>query len=110
MATPPPTEREPAPVEAEVQRGTPEYHWTDEDVEGADIVYSTRHPDDVVISGPLNNAPGHGRRFVTRAQAEKWGREKYGDRYRGRIHEAANSGGNRWAILVRFPKTKGETK
>lgn len=84
---------------------TPEYHLSDDDVEGMYVEYSTRAPGDWVISGPLGaHGRGPGRHFVTIGQATRWAREKYGRRLKGRITEAANFGGNRWAFLI-----KGDT-
>lgn len=86
----------------EVPLTTPEYHLTDEDVEGMEIEYSTRHPSDWVISGPLGpHGKGPGRTFHSWKAARAWATEKYGTRLMGRIREAAMFGGNRWAFLIR---------
>lgn len=84
---------------------TPEYHLSDDEVEGMEIEYSTRAPEDWVISGPLGaHGRGPGRRFFSIKQAHDWAREKYGPRLKGRIKEAALFGGNRWAFLIRGEK------
>ncbi len=81
---------------------TPEWHHSPEEVEEMEIQYSTRAPEDWVISGPLgSHGGGPGRRFATVGQAESWVREKYGDRMRGRIMEATSHSSNRWAWLIR---------
>jgi hypothetical protein len=80
----------------------PEYHLGDDEVEAMFVDYSTRAPEDWVISGPLGgHGSGPGRRFDTIKEAQKWAKEKYGERLRGRISEATLFGGNRWAFLVR---------
>lgn len=83
----------------------PEYWMEDADVEQSTFTYSVRHPDDWVVSGPLGNAgAGPGRRFANWKQAERWAREYYGERFKGRIAEAAVEGHNRWAFLIRGPR------
>lgn len=72
------------------------------EVEGMDVEYSTRGPNDWVLSGPLGvHGGGPGRRFASVKQAEEWVREKHGDRVIRRIPEAAHCGRNRWAYLIR---------
>lgn len=84
---------------------TPEYHLSDDEVEGMDIEYSTRAPGDWVLSGPLGGwGTGPGRRFATIAQALKHARELHGDRVKGRITEATLFSGNRWAFLIGVKK------
>lgn len=83
---------------------TPEYWMDDEEVESVAFNYSTRHPDDWVISGPLGRARGPGRRFSSWEAAERWAREFYGNRFKGRIAEADVPDGTRWAFLVKGPR------
>ncbi len=84
---------------------TPEYHHSDEEVEGMDIVYSIRAPEDWVLSGPLGvNGGGPGRRFASAPDAEAHVRKLHGDRVMWRIREASNSSCNRWAWLIRGVK------
>ena len=73
----------------------------DEEVENLNVSYSTRAPGDWVISGPLPEGGGPGRRFDSLKQAERWAREFYGARFKGVIREAANEGCNRWAFLIK---------
>jgi hypothetical protein len=81
---------------------TPEYHLSDDEVEALEIEYSIRAPEDWVISGPLGaHGGGPGRRFINAQEAERWVREKYGDRVKYRIMEASNHHGNRWAWLIK---------
>lgn len=83
----------------------PEYHLSDDEVASMDVAYSTRAKEDWVISGPLGSlGGGPGRRFHTIKLAEKWVREKYGDRVKYRITEATTNSGNRWAWLIRGEK------
>lgn len=80
----------------------PEYHLSDDDVEAMDVDYSTRHPSDWVISGPLGeHGRGPGRKFDTMKEAWFWAKGKYGRKLKGRITEATLFGGNRWAFLVK---------
>lgn len=89
----------------------PEYHLSDEEVEETEFTYSTRAPEDWVISGPLGSlGGGPGRRFAHVKQAEAWARDKYGTRLKGRIPEATLNNGNRWAFLVRGECTKQQAK
>lgn len=83
----------------------PEYWMEDDEVEHQEFRYSTRDPSDWVISGPLGKlGAGPGRRFANWTQAERWAREFYGARFRGRIAEAAVEGHNRWAFLIKGPR------
>ena len=86
----------------------PDHTMSDEDVERTQFEYSTRDPvTDRVISGPLgSNTSGPGRHFRTWADAWLWACNKYGNRFLGQIPEARRNGGNRWAVLVRFPALK----
>lgn len=79
----------------------PEHWMQDEEVECGNFKYSTRHPKDWVISGPLGVGGGPGRRFANWTQAERWAHDFYGKRLIGRIAEAAIEGHNRWAFLIR---------
>lgn len=84
---------------------TPEYHLSDDDVEGMFVDYSTRAPEDWVISGPLGeHGRGPGRHFASMKEARGWAKEKYGARVRRQIIEARRFGGNRWAFLIRGEK------
>ena len=72
------------------------------------VDYSTRGPNDFVVSGPLGDAVGPGRRFPSLSAALKWAQGKYGDRAR-LVPELAKLSGElmdtyplaRWAILVK---------
>ena len=91
--------------EVDTELTVPEYWMEDEEVEDANFAYSTRHPDDWVISGPLGSAgKGPGRRFPSWRAAEVWARGFYGRRLRGRVAEAATEDGNRWAFVIRGPR------
>jgi hypothetical protein len=83
---------------------TPEYWMDESELEELAFVYPDRHPDDWVISGPLGNAGGPGRRFSGWGAAERWAREFYGARFKGRIQEAVE--GTRWAFLIKGPRGK----
>lgn len=84
---------------------TPEYHLHDDEVEGMFIDYSTRAPEDWIVSGPLGpHGRGPGRHFPSMKLAWKWAKEKYGTRLKKRIIEATRFGGNRWAFLIRGEK------
>lgn len=64
-----------------------------------DFDYSTRHPRDYVVSGPIDGrGGGPGRVFLSGDDAERWAREFYGARFKHRIRESEKGG--RWAILV----------
>ncbi len=87
------------PVEDEpAEHPTPEWWMADEEVEDLDFEYPDRLPTDFVISGPLGEARGPGRSFKTWSSAERWARQFYGERFKGRIHAAEE--GTRWAFLV----------
>lgn len=85
------------PASEELEQRTPEYHNSDDEVADTEWQYSTRHPTDWVISGPLADGKGPGRRFVSWKLAERWAREFYGDRLKGRVE----THGLRWAFLIR---------
>lgn len=59
--------------------------------------YSTRGPNDVVISGPIGAARGPGRAFESQEAALAWAREKYGEDRVTLLKKDAP----RWAILVK---------
>lgn len=84
-----------------------------EDVEGLSVPYSTRAPDDWVSAGtldPLYNkkAAKKGwrtlRYFPSWEDAEEWARKQFGDRFKGRIVDAQNSGSHWWAFLIKGPR------
>lgn len=88
----------------------PEHHMSDEEVEMMFVDYSTRAPEDWVISGPLGtHGRGPGRRFDSMSQAWRWARNKYGPRLKGRIAEATLFGGNRWAFLIRGERVRSDS-
>ncbi len=83
---------------------TPDALMSDEEVEAADFGYSIRAPEDWVISGPLGgDGFGRGRHFMTWPEAEAWGREFYGPRFKGRLQDEPGCAG-RWALLVKGPR------
>lgn len=91
----------------EAEHRVPEY-WMDEtELETVEFVYSDRHPDDWVISGPLGRAKGPGRRFLSWGHAERWARHFYGERFKGRVQEAFTPEGTRWAFLIKGPRGVG---
>jgi hypothetical protein len=75
-------------------------HLMDDSVVGKiDFDYSTRSPRDYVISGPIaGRGSGPGREFLSGDDAEAWGREHFGNRFKYRIRESEKGG--RWAILI----------
>lgn len=80
----------------------PEYWMEEAELEALEFEYPDRHPDDWVISGTLGDAAGPGRRFPSWGAAERWARQFYGARYKGRIQESEE--GFRWAFLIRGPR------
>lgn len=70
--------------------------------------YSSRGPNDFVLSGPLRDAVGRGRRFDTISDALRWAQEKYGasnvDLLR-RIKDVPEELLTRWYLLVRNVKS-----
>lgn len=76
----------------------PEY-WL-EDVEDMDVDYNDRDSSDYVISGPLGEAVGPGRRFETWAEAEDWVSTKFGERNKGRPRGMSEESA-RWAFVIR---------
>ncbi len=86
-------------AEEEVRPRVPDHSMTDEEVETLPIDYSTRAPDDYVVSGPLPHGNGPGVRFSSVGAALFWlTRRVGGNRIKQRIHEAEEGG--RWAFLV----------
>jgi hypothetical protein len=75
-------------------------HLMGDDVVGKiDFDYSTRGPNDYVISGPISGrGSGPGREFLSADDAEAWGREHFGNRFKYRIRDSEKGG--RWAILI----------
>ena len=72
-----------------------------------DFDYSVRGPGDYVISGPLSGrmGKGPGREFVSGDDAEAWGREHFGPRFKYRIIDSERGG--RWALLIAPPDFPG---
>jgi hypothetical protein len=72
------------------------------------VDYSTRGPNDVVLSGPIVGGWGPGRFHRNRATAYKWCCDNYGvDRVkRGEKWEQAG----RWSFLIKNLKTEGVRK
>lgn len=101
----PKSPEDPDDTRSESDHRVPSCWMEDTDVEDTEFEYSTRHPDDWVISGPLGvYGKGPGRCFAIWSHAERWARGFYGARYKGKILEAATDGGNRWAFLIRGPR------
>jgi hypothetical protein len=75
-------------------------HLMGDDVVGKiDFDYSTRGPKDYVVSGPIaGRGSGPGREFLSGDDAEVWGREHFGNRFKYRIRDSEKGG--RWAILI----------
>lgn len=75
-------------------------HTMDDTLVGkVDFDYSTRSPKDYVVSGPISGrGAGPGREFLTADDAEAWGREHFGNRFKARIFGSERGG--RWAILI----------
>lgn len=62
------------------------------------VDYSTRGPDDFVISGPLNGSDKiQGRRFASPKAAYIWGCQKYG---KARV-SIVDAGEWRWGLLIK---------
>lgn len=78
---------------------TPTHDMDDDAVENTQFEYSDRPPGSWVVSGPLRDTPGPGRRFAFWRQAEVWAREKYGDKFIRRVVELEGTG--RWGMLIR---------
>jgi len=75
-----------------------------DEVENTEFAYSTRAPEDWVISGPLGESGhGRGRPFFSWDDAETWARHFYGARFRCRKPDEPNSGG-RWAFVIKGPR------
>lgn len=65
-----------------------------------DVDYNDRNPGDFVISGPLGEAVGPGRRFETWDEAEDWVSTKFGKRSKGRPRNMPEESA-RWAFVIR---------
>ncbi len=86
----------------DVAPSEPDHTMGDREVEDSDFLYSTRHPKDWVLSGPLGpHGRGPGRRYPSWAWAEQFARKVHGAKVLCRVPEAAVNGGNRWAFLIR---------
>jgi hypothetical protein len=81
---------------------TPDCMMADEDLETTEVSYSDRGVGDYVISGPLGDTVGRGKRFETALQAHRWAVQKYGNRFKGAIDEA-EAFGERYAFLIKAP-------
>ena len=88
--------------ELELSRDVPDIGMEDDEVEFTEFVYSTRHPDDWVISGPLNGG-GPGRKFDSWRAAADWARGFYGNKYKGPAFPP-DDGALRWGFLIRGPR------
>ena len=89
--------------EVEVLPRVPDHSMSEDEVARLPIEYSIRAADDFVISGPLGDGGGPGRRFSTIAAAMIWATRKYGGkRIKQRIAEAESGG--RWAFLIAAQK------
>lgn len=79
--------------------GTPDSNMSATEVERVFFEYSTRGPNDWVISGPIGTrGAGPGTNFPSADAAQEWVNEKYGKRVRQRIY--ASERGGRWAFLI----------
>jgi hypothetical protein len=64
-----------------------------------DVVdYSTRGPNDFMLSGPLGAGRGTGRKFGSVGSAYKWAVEKYGVK---RVQMVEQESEYRWALLIK---------
>lgn len=91
----------------------PDCAMEDEDVEFLDVPYDDRGPADWVSAGTLDptyaeKASKKGwrslRYFYSWEAAETWARNFFGDRFKGRVMDAVNSGSHWWAFLIRGPR------
>jgi len=91
----------------------PHMGMEDEEVETLAVPYSTRGPDDWVSAGTLDPdykalAQKEGLRrlryFPTWDDAERWARAFFGDRFKGRVFDAVNSGAPYWAFIIKGPR------
>jgi hypothetical protein len=84
-----------------------------DDVEHLEVPYSTRDPGDWVSAGTLDpeyaeyalkNNLRRLRYFGSWLEAEEWAKSFFGDRFKGRVMDAVNSGCPNWAFLIRGPR------
>jgi len=78
-----------------------------DEVEILNVPYSTRGPDDWVSSGTLDPEYSGERKlryFPSWGDAERWAREFFGDRFKGRVLDAVNSGAPIWAFIIKGPR------
>lgn len=89
----------------------------DDEVEFLNVPYCDRGPDDWVSAGTLDpmyaaKAEKHGwrrlRYFHSWEAAETWARNHFGDRFKGRVMDAVNSGSHWWAFVVAGPRGQGD--
>jgi hypothetical protein len=64
------------------------------------VDYSSRGPDDFVISGPVGDARGQGRKFDSHRAAHAWANAKWGA---SRVN-IIDAGMLRWAVLIKGVK------
>lgn len=57
---------------------------------------------DVILSGPVGDALGTGRRFATKEEALYWAVDKYGE---DRVKLLDYEGASRWAVLIKNLKS-----
>lgn len=89
-------------LEAARDEAVPIHTMDDTLVGKIDFDYSTRSPEDYVISGPISGrGRGPGREFRSGDEAELWGREHFGNRFKARIFGSERGG--RWALLIAPP-------
>lgn len=96
-------------IEEQPDELTPQCFMDVEDVERLNVPYSTRSPGDWISSGtlvPMETEPGRrpARYFETWDEAEVWARGFFGDRFKGRVFDAFNSGSPRWAFIIKGPR------
>lgn len=91
----------------------PDCAMEDEDVALLNIPYSTRAAGDWVSAGTLDplyaeraleNGWRRRRYFPTWDDAERWARNFFGDRFKGRVMDAVNSQAPIWAFLIAGPR------
>lgn len=111
-------EEENEPADARASEELPDEHlphvgMEDDEVEFLNVPYSTRAPGDWVSSGTLDHeyaqfAEKHGLRrlryFPSWGEAETWARGFFGERFKGRVFDAFNSGCPYWAFIIRGPR------
>lgn len=91
------------PWEDVVAYQPPTIDSSEEEVEQSTYTYPDDPPGSFIISGPMGNYPGPGRRFNSHAEAEQWVVEFYGG-FIKRIRQAED--GSRWAYRVRPKRSK----